>query len=77
MKIRVRIDGVDCEARAGQSLAALLAPTWSRGSVSGQQRAPLCGMGVCFECRVTVDGVAHQRACQIMVRDGMEVIRER
>lgn len=75
--ISIRIDGVVHEARPGQSLAALLAPSWSRSSVSGQQRAPLCGMGVCFECRVTVDGVAHQRACQIVVREGMEVVRER
>lgn len=77
MTIRIRIDGVVCEALPGQTLAALLVATWSRTSLSGQARAPLCGMGVCFECRVTVDGVAHQRACQIMARDGMEVSRER
>lgn len=77
MKVRVCIDGLVHEATPGQSLAVLLAESWSRCSVSGQARAPLCGMGVCFECRVKVDGVAHQRACQIVVRDGMEVRRER
>jgi sarcosine oxidase subunit alpha len=30
-------------------------------------------MGVCFECRVTVDGIAHQRACMLTVREGMDV----
>jgi sarcosine oxidase subunit alpha len=30
-------------------------------------------MGVCFECRVTVDGIGHQRACMLTVRDGMDV----
>jgi sarcosine oxidase subunit alpha len=42
-------------------------------SVSGEPRGPLCGMGICFECRVTIDGRAHQRACQIPCRSGMQV----
>jgi len=44
-----------------------------RQSVSGQSRGPLCGMGICFECRVTIDGQEHQRSCQIRCREGMEV----
>ncbi|QBB69841.1 (2Fe-2S)-binding protein [Pseudolysobacter antarcticus] len=46
---------------------------WRR-SVSGQPRAALCGMGVCFECRVNIDGHAHQRACQVLCTPGMRVI---
>jgi D-hydroxyproline dehydrogenase subunit gamma len=30
-------------------------------------------MGICFECRVTIDGCAHARSCQITVREGMEI----
>jgi sarcosine oxidase subunit alpha len=30
-------------------------------------------MGICFECRVTIDGVEHVRACMIGVRAGMVV----
>lgn len=44
-----------------------------RRSVSGEPRGPLCGMGICFECRVTVDGVPHRRACLEPVRAGMVV----
>jgi sarcosine oxidase subunit alpha len=44
-----------------------------RRSVSGEARAPLCGMGVCFECRVTINGQAQARSCQIVCRSGMEV----
>lgn len=44
-----------------------------RRSISGEPRSPLCGMGVCFECRVTIDGVSLQRSCNVTVRDGMEV----
>ena len=44
-----------------------------RRSVSGEPRFPLCGMGVCFECRVIINGVKHQRSCQILVENGMEI----
>ncbi len=44
-----------------------------RSSVDGAPRAPLCGMGTCFECRVTVDGEPHRRACLVEVAAGMRV----
>jgi sarcosine oxidase subunit alpha len=44
-----------------------------RQSVTGQPRFPLCGMGICFECRVTINGVKHQRSCQILAENGMEI----
>jgi sarcosine oxidase subunit alpha len=30
-------------------------------------------MGICFECRVTIDGQPHARSCQIPLREGMEI----
>jgi sarcosine oxidase subunit alpha len=47
--------------------------TTFRRSVSGEARGPLCGMGICFECRVTIDGVAHVRSCQTLCENGMDV----
>jgi sarcosine oxidase subunit alpha len=44
-----------------------------RRSVSGEPRGPLCGMGICFECRVTINGRAHCRSCQVVCQPGMEV----
>jgi predicted molibdopterin-dependent oxidoreductase YjgC len=44
-----------------------------RESVSGHDRGPLCGMGICFECRVEIDGRPHQRACKRICQAGMEV----
>jgi sarcosine oxidase subunit alpha len=44
-----------------------------RRSVSGEPRFPLCGMGICFECRVTIDGVRHQKSCQLIAVDGMRI----
>ncbi len=45
----------------------------TRRSVSGQLRAPLCGMGVCQECRVTINGRAHVLSCQTLCQPGMDV----
>jgi D-hydroxyproline dehydrogenase subunit gamma len=44
-----------------------------RQSTTGDVRAPVCGMGICYECRVTINGVAHQRACMVIVEHGMRV----
>ncbi|BCH68141.1 MULTISPECIES: (2Fe-2S)-binding protein [Rhizobium/Agrobacterium group] len=41
--------------------------------VSGAPRAPYCGMGVCFDCLVTIDGEANRQACLTPVREGMTV----
>jgi sarcosine oxidase subunit alpha len=47
-----------------------------RRSVSGEPRGPLCGMGICFECRVIIDGRAHCRSCQVVCQPGMEVLTD-
>ena len=44
-----------------------------RKSVSGEPRGPLCGMGICFECRLKINGLAHRRSCQVIVEDGMKI----
>jgi aerobic-type carbon monoxide dehydrogenase small subunit (CoxS/CutS family) len=59
----------------GTSVAAALAlgeDGCSRTSVTGQRRAPLCGMGICQECRVTINGL-RRLACQTICRDRMQV----
>jgi sarcosine oxidase subunit alpha len=40
---------------------------------AGQPRSLFCGMGICFECMVRVDGVSGVRACLIKVAAGMVV----
>lgn len=44
-----------------------------RRSVSGQPRGPLCGMGTCMECRVTINGQPHCRSCQTLCVEGMVI----
>jgi sarcosine oxidase subunit alpha len=75
--VELRVNGRAVRAVPGTSVAAALLDvgiTAFRTSVNGDARAPVCGMGVCFECRVTIDGIPHLRACLIAVRDGMSVI---
>jgi D-hydroxyproline dehydrogenase subunit gamma len=74
--VEFSLDGEPRRAAAGLTLAAALlnAGVWSfRHSVRGGARAPLCGMGICYECRVTVNGVPHRRACLIPLVEGMVV----
>ncbi len=72
----VHINGQSVEARTGQTVAALLmceSHNRFRRSVTGQPRAPLCAMGICFECRVRLNGLSQQLACMTMVKPGMEI----
>lgn len=75
-EVNVTVDGGRASVAGDMTVAAALLNrgVWSlRESVSGAARGPLCGMGVCFECRVTIDGVPHRRACLTPVREGMVV----
>ena len=75
-QIAIVVNGRPVAVSAGTTVAAAVlgaGVTTFRRSVRGEPRAPLCGMGICFECRVTIDGVAQSRSCQVLCRDGMVV----
>ena len=74
--VRVLVNGIEVTMPAGSMVAAAIMKTGVvtfRRSVTGEARGPLCGMGICFECRVTIDGEAYCRSCQTVCRDGMDV----
>lgn len=74
--VRIVADDRPVSVAAGTSVAAALLGlgiSAFRRSVDGTPRGPLCGMGICHECRVTIDGVAHRRACLVPVTEGMHV----
>ena len=58
------------------AIAVALAGRNCRRSVTGEPRAALCGMGICFECRVTIDGEPHRRSCQVLCEPGMQVLTD-
>ena len=74
--IGVRVNGRAVDVPVGSTIAAAIfiaGEAAFRTSIRGQRRGPLCGMGICFECRVTVDGAPHTRSCQAYCRSGMEI----
>ena len=76
VSVTVTVNGAPVVVPAGATVAVatIMAGQPSRISVSGEPRGPLCGMGICMECRATVDGVPHSRTCQMIVRSGMEIV---
>jgi D-hydroxyproline dehydrogenase subunit gamma len=73
--IELTVNGAPITVAQGTTVAAavVMAGVAARRSISGEPRGPLCGMGICFECRVTIDGVPHLRSCQILCRPGLRV----
>jgi sarcosine oxidase subunit alpha len=78
-RVTLRVDGRPITAYSGETVfAALLAegikalrqPSKDQAKTA---RGGFCGMGVCQECRMVVDGLPDQRACITEVRDGMEI----
>lgn len=73
--VTIFVDGEPVPAEAGRPLGALmhrLGPAMRR-TEEGAPRGLFCGMGVCFDCLVTIDGVADRRACMTPIHDGMRV----
>ena len=75
--IAITVNGRAMTVERGTTVAAAILTHGAasfRESPTGELRAPLCGMGICFECRVTIDGVAHRRSCMTIARAGMNVV---
>ena len=74
--LQITINGCRLSVPPGTLVAAAIAQagmTRFRRSVSGQSRGPLCGMGTCMECRVTINGQAHCRSCQTLCAPDMDI----
>jgi len=77
--VTVVLEGREVQAHQGETAATVLLAEGhvaTRETVSGQSRGVFCGMGVCFDCLVVVDGVPNTRACTTLVTDGMRLSRQ-
>jgi predicted molibdopterin-dependent oxidoreductase YjgC len=77
--LSMTVDGHPVTAYAGESVAAVLIAGGSaatRSTPGGEPRGVFCGMGVCFDCLVVVDGVPNTRACMTWAAEGMDVRRQ-
>lgn len=74
-QITIAVNGNPVTVAYGTTVAVAIARQGAacRRSVKGQRRGPLCGMGICFECRVEINGKRHCRSCQIVCESGMKV----
>ncbi|CAL9350736.1 (2Fe-2S)-binding protein [Streptomyces sp. enrichment culture] len=74
------IDGEPLSFVEGQTVAAALVAagrlSWRTSRVGRRPRGVFCGIGVCFDCLVTIDGAGGQRACLVPARPGMTVTTE-
>ena len=73
--VKLTVNGGTVSVPAGSTVAVAVAIAGvpCRTSVTGQPRGALCGMGICFECRVSIDGTPHVRGCQTVCIPGMDV----
>jgi predicted molibdopterin-dependent oxidoreductase YjgC len=77
--LSLTLDGRTVNAYEGETVAAVLLAEGhiaTRKTRRGSPRGVYCGMGVCFDCLVVVDGVPNTRACVTWVREGMDVARQ-
>ena len=74
--LNIRIDQKKVRVPAGISVAAALLAhgiETFRLAAEGERRGLFCGMGVCYECLVTIDGQPDQRACMTLVEEDMQI----
>ena len=78
--VTVNIEGKDVQVPMGETVAAAVLVQnlgYTRTTPrSGSPRAPLCMMGVCFECLMEIDGLPNRQACQVEVAEGMRIRRQ-
>ena len=77
--VSLTLDGREVTAYEGETVSAVLLAEGhvaTRTTSGGSPRGVYCGMGVCFDCLVVVDGVPNTRACVTWVRGGMDVERQ-
>lgn len=74
-QVTLAVNGLPVTVPQGTTVAVAMtiAGQACRTSVNGEPRGPLCGMGICFECRVAINGQPHCRSCQILCEPGMQV----
>lgn len=78
--ITITVDGSPYTGVSGQTIAGVLLgagrTSWRTATGSGRPRGLFCGIGVCFDCIATVNGIRDVRLCQRRAADGDEVVTQ-
>jgi aerobic-type carbon monoxide dehydrogenase small subunit (CoxS/CutS family) len=76
-KIEVTVNGQRVTAFAGELVSTVLHANgqfiFAHKTTTGRASGLYCGMGVCYECLVTINGEKNVRACQMYVVDQMDI----
>ncbi|NTJ45331.1 (2Fe-2S)-binding protein [Agrobacterium larrymoorei] len=76
-KLTIFVDGIAVNGAKGDNVSTVLLcagiDSFRNTSVTGAARGPYCGMGVCFDCLVTIDGEGNRQACLTPIYEGMVV----
>lgn len=76
-EVTFTFNGKNFKGVEGQSIAAALMATGIRElrktRFNEEPRLIFCGIGICFDCVVVVDGIANQRACLVEIVDGAKI----
>lgn len=76
-KITFAFNGQEFSCESGQSIAAALIAANNRElrttRFENQPRSIFCGIGICYDCVVVIDGVANQRSCLVIAKPGMNI----
>ncbi len=75
--MKVFVNGAEIEATESENVGTFLLKRRQQvlrmTRFEGNPRGMFCGIGVCFDCIVTIDGIANQRACITQLREGMRI----
>ncbi len=73
-RFEIALDGEPVTVETGQTVASALIASgrrsWRRTRRGAQPRGVFCGIGVCFDCLATINGVPNLRACLVEARPG-------
>jgi predicted molibdopterin-dependent oxidoreductase YjgC len=77
-RFEITFDGRPVQVTEGQTVGAALYAagirSWRRTRMEGKPRGLFCGIGVCFDCLVTVNDRSAVRACMVEARPG-DIVR--
>jgi len=77
---KIQVNDREVTAYPGETIATVLLAEghkiFRHSALSGEPRGPFCGMGLCFDCLVTVNGKPNVRACITYVQPGDKVERQ-
>lgn len=75
--IQFFLDGKPVQAFEGETVATAIFASGKRdlriSANLSEKRSVYCGVGVCYECVMTINNVPNTRSCRTLVKENMDV----